>query len=76
MDWSSHFPKIENPKVTFLDIGCGFGGLTVTLAKDFPKELTLAMEIRPKVCEFVKLRIDALRSQHEGEVRYFRYEMY
>ena len=28
MDWSALYPNIENPVVRFLDVGCGFGGLT------------------------------------------------
>ncbi|OQS01700.1 tRNA (guanine-N(7)-)-methyltransferase [Achlya hypogyna] len=61
MDWSTHYPNIDAPKVEFLDVGCGFGGLTIALATLFPENLTLAMEIRPKVTEYVRLRIDALR---------------
>ncbi|CAI5735288.1 unnamed protein product [Hyaloperonospora brassicae] len=64
MDWSSHFPGIENPSVDFLDIGCGFGGLTVKLAELFPDRVTLALEIRAKVTEYVRLRIEALRAEH------------
>nr|CCA20590.1 tRNA (guanineN(7))methyltransferase putative [Albugo laibachii Nc14] len=65
MDWSNFYqlPK----KVEILDIGCGFGGLTVTLAKLFPNQITLALEIRPKVTEFVRLRIEALRAAHVNE---------
>ncbi|GAB9463193.1 hypothetical protein Gpo141_00000662 [Globisporangium polare] len=66
-DWSEHFPNIESPKVDFLDVGCGFGGLTVALGALFPDKLTLALEIRPKVTEYVRLRIEALRSEHPGQ---------
>jgi tRNA (guanine-N7-)-methyltransferase len=48
---------------TILDIGCGFGGLTVALAKLFPDEAVLGMEIRAKVTEYVRLRIAALRKE-------------
>ena len=34
----------------FVDVGCGFGGLTVTLAALFPDKLVLGLEIRAKVC--------------------------
>ncbi|KAL0589614.1 hypothetical protein ABG067_002163 [Albugo candida] len=66
MDWSKLY-QLPNPKVEILDIGCGFGGLTVALAKLFPNQITLALEIRPKVTEFVRLRIEALRAAHKNE---------
>lgn len=68
MNWSKHYPTISEPKVTIVDVGCGFGGLTISLSEIFPEELTLAMEIRPKVCEYVRLRIEALREKHPGKV--------
>ncbi|RLN59006.1 hypothetical protein BBJ29_005471 [Phytophthora kernoviae] len=64
MDWSMHYPGIENPNVDFLDIGCGFGGLTAEL---YPDKLTMALEIRAKVTEYVRLRIEALRAEHPGQ---------
>ena len=48
---------------TVLDIGCGFGGLTVALGTLLPDETILGMEIRAKVCEYVRLRILAERKQ-------------
>jgi tRNA (guanine-N7-)-methyltransferase len=34
MDWTSHYPQAgEKPVIDILDIGCGFGGLTVALSK-------------------------------------------
>ena len=47
-----------------VDMGMGFGGLTVALAKLFPDQLVLGMEIRAKLCEYVRLKIDALRLEH------------
>ena len=35
----------------FVDVGMGFGGLTVALAELYPKKLVLGMEIRAKVCQ-------------------------
>jgi len=80
MDWSLYFPyyakdSIKNnknkdnrfPLVNFVDVGCGFGGLTIALSTLFPDKITLGMEIRPKVCEFVKLRCEALRKDHEND---------
>ena len=40
-------------KVTFADIGCGYGGLLVSLSKMFPDNLALGMEIRVKVSDYV-----------------------
>jgi len=73
MDWASLYPGLATrssggggescPAPTIVDVGCGFGGLTVALAKLYPDEVSLGMEIRAKVCEFVRLRIEALRKQ-------------
>jgi tRNA (guanine-N7-)-methyltransferase len=65
--WRSHYPHIplECLRPVHLDIGMGFGGLTVALARLYPDKLVLGMEIRAKVCEYVRLRIDGLRQQHE-----------
>jgi tRNA (guanine-N7-)-methyltransferase len=55
MDWSTHFPTYFNPpsepgagssevkgkKVEFADVGCGFGGLSISLAPLFPETLML-----------------------------------
>ena len=40
-------------KVTFADIGCGYGGLLVSLSTMFPENLVLGMEIRVKVSDYV-----------------------
>lgn len=51
MDWSTHFPTFFDPptergagsgpgkgkKVEFADVGCGFGGLSISLAPLFPE---------------------------------------
>ncbi|VEN53817.1 unnamed protein product [Callosobruchus maculatus] len=74
MDWSKLYPekfadtsKECLPEVEFVDIGCGYGGLLVTLSPMFPNSLILGMEIRVKVSDYVVDRIKALRSQHPGE---------
>eukprot|EP01107_Rhizomastix_libera_P018682 TRINITY_DN9984_c0_g1_i1.p1 TRINITY_DN9984_c0_g1~~TRINITY_DN9984_c0_g1_i1.p1 ORF type:complete len:270 (-),score=65.09 TRINITY_DN9984_c0_g1_i1:51-860(-) len=51
-------------KVDNVDIGCGYGGLTVSLSQTFPEEVTLAMEIRQNVVEYVEQRIKKLREEH------------
>jgi tRNA (guanine-N7-)-methyltransferase len=66
MDWSIDHYK-DNVQPTVLDIGCGFGGLTVALATILPNERILGMEIRAKVTEYVRLRIVALRKEQPGQ---------
>ena len=48
-----HYPDVAeaNRVVRILDVGMGFGGLTVALAEIFPEKLVLGMEIRAKVCK-------------------------
>lgn len=48
---------------TVLDIGCGFGGLTLALASMLPHRNILGIEIRAKVTEYVRLRILAARKE-------------
>ena len=49
--WALHYPAIAESErvVRHLDVGMGFGGLTVALAELFPEKLVLGMEIRAKV---------------------------
>ena len=72
MDWAKHFgvKKCENKSISFVDVGCGFGGLTVALAREFPNEYVVGLEIRPKVSEFVRRRISTLRKQNERNDSY------
>lgn len=70
-DWSTLYPikktKDFNDKlVEFLDVGCGYGGLLVTLSPMYPDNLILGLEIRVKVSDYVNDRIQALRSQDAG----------
>ncbi|XP_044755232.1 tRNA (guanine-N(7)-)-methyltransferase [Coccinella septempunctata] len=72
MDWSIHYPEMLKDKscdkqVEFADIGCGYGGLLVTLSPMFPDSLMIGMEIRVKVSDYVIDRIKALRSQNPGQ---------
>lgn len=68
VDWRQFFPDSDTGP-DFLDIGCGFGGLTISLARLAPSKKTLGLEIRPKVCEFLRRRIEALRIDHPGAYR-------
>lgn len=73
MDWAAHYPEFKNqsssdvvqPEV--LDIGCGFGGLTVALSTLLPNKAILGLEIRAKVTEYVRLRIMACRKENPGK---------
>lgn len=70
-DWRKHY-DIETdlslkPTIKYLDVGCGFGGLLISLSPNLDKaHLALGMEIRSKVSDYVQKRILALRSQHPG----------
>lgn len=57
----------SRPQVEFADIGCGYGGLLVSLSPLFPNTLMLGMEIRVKVSDYVTDRIKALRKQNPGQ---------
>lgn len=63
--WTAHYPIIEGNErvVKIVDVGMGFGGLTIALAEIFPDKLVLGMEIRAKVCEYVRLKINAMRAE-------------
>ncbi|EEB14451.1 tRNA guanine methyltransferase, putative [Pediculus humanus corporis] len=73
MKWSDLYPSffgnesLTNKEVQFADIGCGYGGLLVTLSPLFPDVLMLGMEIRVKVSDYVISKIAALRSQYPGK---------
>lgn len=78
MDWSAHFPDhfqideegkpVQSDKlIRFADIGCGFGGLTMTLSEMFPDKLTLGLEIRASVVDIVYKRIQEARAEHKSE---------
>lgn len=55
-------PYAGDIPVTIADVGCGYGGLTVTLAERFPQKRILGMEIRVQVTEYVQDRLRALRA--------------
>lgn len=71
MDWKKLYPHFYDEKtgkmtknVEIADIGCGYGGLLITLAKEFPETLSLGMEIRVQVTQYVEDRIIALRENN------------
>lgn len=74
MDWTLYYPQLATegdqatkPRVEFADIGCGYGGLLVTLSTMYPDILMVGMEIRVKVSDYVMDRIKALRLQNPGQ---------
>lgn len=76
MDWSKFYPQyydLESKRMTseveIADIGCGYGGLLINLAPEFPDKLLLGMEIRVQVTQYVEDRIIALRNQYRNELQ-------
>ena len=75
VDFSLHYPQFcsssdqidSSKKIQFADIGCGFGGLLISLSTLFPDTLMIGMELRDKVTEYVKERILALRVANPGQ---------
>jgi len=49
MDWGACFPGRGGGGAEWLDVGCGYGGLLMSLAPAFPERLMLGFEIRDKV---------------------------
>jgi tRNA (guanine-N7-)-methyltransferase len=54
INWLEHYPtyKPDNP-IRHADIGCGYGGLLITLSEMFEDKLSIGMEIRVKVSDYV-----------------------
>ncbi|KAL1508227.1 hypothetical protein AB1Y20_004344 [Prymnesium parvum] len=56
-------PSPAAPHVEMVDVGCGYGSLLLELARLFPTQLILGIEIRPKVVEYVQRKVLALRHE-------------
>ncbi|KAF5341840.1 hypothetical protein D9611_001732 [Ephemerocybe angulata] len=67
IDWSQHYPAHPGKVPEFADVGCGFGGLLIALAPQFPDTLMLGLEIRVQVSQYVHDRIAALRVTHAND---------
>lgn len=75
VNYSLHYPQLfpssdqvdSSRKIQFADIGCGFGGLLISLSTLFPETLMIGMELRDKVTEYVKERILGLRVANPGQ---------
>eukprot|EP01130_Rhizamoeba_saxonica_P013208 TRINITY_DN5605_c0_g1_i1.p1 TRINITY_DN5605_c0_g1~~TRINITY_DN5605_c0_g1_i1.p1 ORF type:complete len:250 (-),score=61.71 TRINITY_DN5605_c0_g1_i1:20-769(-) len=75
VEWAKNFPNVfaegsnsvdgdgNQRQVEIADIGCGYGGLLVALGETFPDTLSVGMEIRTKVVEIVRNRIDEGRAE-------------
>lgn len=77
MEWQKLYPHYYDEetskmarKVEIADIGCGYGGLLIQLATAFPEKLSLGMEIRVQVTQYVEDRIIALREQNKEREEY------
>lgn len=69
MNWSDLYEGDSNEPPTVADIGCGFGGLLVSLSTLLPDKRSIGMEIRMQVTQYVEERIRALRSQEKKETK-------
>lgn len=77
MEWKQLYPfyydeekQAMTKKVEIADIGCGYGGLLINLATAFPDQLSLGMEIRVQVTQYVEDRIIALREHNKDQEAY------
>lgn len=48
-------------------VGCGYGGFLISLSETFPDKISIGMEIRVKVSDYVQDRISVLRQMHPGQ---------
>ena len=74
MNWKKLYPEFKDfeNREFFLDAGCGYGGMLITLATLYPEQTMLGIEIRTKVADFVCQRIASLResTSKEGKAQY------
>ena len=66
-DVTASFQNASIVRPNVLDVGCGFGGLTMALSPLLPNHTILGLEIRTKVTEYVRLRILAHRKDHPDQ---------
>lgn len=59
--------SLPPPPITMADIGCGFGGLLISLSEIFRNELILGIELRDKVVEIVVKKINQIRDNALNE---------
>lgn len=68
------FKNAPTPQVDWCDVGCGFGGLLASLSPVYPNKTMLGLEIRDRVADFCRQRVEQLRKQHEGEYTNINFE--
>jgi len=58
VNWAAHYPAIESEQrqVKIVDVGMGFGGLTIALAALFPDKLVLGTVVASAYCGCALLR--------------------
>lgn len=83
-NWHDMYPKyftednvpiVSGAEVKYLDVGCAYGGLLMTLAPQFKRihgdsanaRLLMGIEIREKVVQYTQGRIEKLRRGEEDE---------
>ncbi|TMS35564.1 hypothetical protein L596_002942 [Steinernema carpocapsae] len=71
MEWSGYYDDTDmtGRRVEFVDVGCGYGGLLMKLSPMFPDQFMVGMEIRVKVADFVRDKIQALRTREPGQYK-------
>lgn len=52
---------------TIVDLGCGFGGLTVALSTAFPGQYSVGLELRDRVAQIVQKRLAKLRADAQKQ---------
>lgn len=67
IDWSAYFKVNKRPD--FVDVGCGYGKFLMKIASRNPDHNVLGLEIRDKVCEYVRARIDRSGAPNAGVMR-------
>lgn len=63
------FTGIETAGKTILDIGCGSGGITVSLAKDFDAAKVIGIDVEAPVCDYARTRADEAGCALTVEIR-------
>ena len=59
---------VELSKATVLDIGCGSGGITVSLFNDYGAQKVIGIDVEPDVCEVAAERVKKLGLQEDIEI--------